>query len=53
MKREDLEFVREKRIKLFLKNNIFYSGIIQNIHEDSFIFLDKFSNTIIINIDSV
>lgn len=41
------------RIKINLKNNMFYTGCIIEVYDDSVLFKDKFSDEIPINIDSI
>ncbi len=52
--KKELFEVREKRLKLFLKNGYIYTGQIIDCHEETtFIFFDKFGNNITLTYDMV
>ena len=46
-----LDIFRGKLLKIFLKQNIVYTGIITDLREDSFIIIDKFNHTVFITYD--
>jgi ribosome maturation factor RimP len=48
MDRKAFEYFKNKRIKIFLKDRIVYSGFIEEIFEDSLIFIDKFDTKVAI-----
>jgi hypothetical protein len=53
MDRQALEYFKDRRIKLFLKDRIVYSGFIEQIFEDSMIFVDKFGTKVAIPYDII
>ena len=54
MKKEELTKYLNKRIKIFLKNNnIFYTGSIQELGEESLILLDKYDKDVILSLDCI
>lgn len=55
MKPEQLISFRDKktRIKLNLKDKRFFSGYIKEVLGDSLVFIDKFHNEIVIDLESV
>lgn len=42
MDRKALEYFKDKKIKIFLKDRIVYNGFIEQIFDDSLIFIDKY-----------
>lgn len=52
--KKDLYEIRDKRIKLFLKNGYIYTGQIIDCHkEDTFVLFDKFGNNITLSYDMI
>jgi hypothetical protein len=52
--KEQLFEVRNKRLKLFLKNGYIYTGqIIQFLDDNSFVFFDKYGNNSNLNINMI
>ena len=53
-KKQLIKLCEEKSIiKINLKNGFFYSGQIKEVGDTSLVFLDKFNNEMIINLDSI
>lgn len=50
MRREDIEFFLNKKVKLNLKNSYNYTGIIKEIREETILLKDKFEQIQCINI---
>ena len=46
-------FNNKTRIKINLKNGLFYSGVILELRDTSLIFKDKYDNEIPISLDSI
>ena len=42
MDKRAFEYFKDRRVKIFLKERILYSGFIKEIFDDSIIFIDKF-----------
>lgn len=53
MRKEDLKIFENKKIKIFLKCNICYTGRILKINDDSVLILDKFNSEILINLSDL
>ena len=53
MDRIALEYFKGRRIKIFLKERIVYNGYIEEIFEDSIIFIDKFETKVAIPYDVI
>ena len=53
MKKDDLEFFVGKLIRIRLKSGFHFSGSIQELKEDSILFLDKFQKTLRFDLTSI
>lgn len=53
MKKERLKHLKTKKVKLNLKNNYVYTGIVQSLNDDCLFLLDKFQTMVIISLDEI
>jgi len=53
MRKEDLDLLLNKRVKLTRKNGFYYSGYIEHLDDDTLRFRDKYNNTLVLSLDDV
>jgi sRNA-binding regulator protein Hfq len=53
MNEEDLKMYINKKIKIFLKNNLHFTGKIEDLNNKKVIFRDKFGKSVILNLDII
>jgi len=53
MERKELEKYQKKKVKITLKNGVFFSGFIQNINFTTLLLKDKFDCDVTLDISSI